>query len=297
MEEVKILIVALVSFLSQENIPITAKSAEIHIDRTNRQVTIKQYDLISVEQYRELAKVGLDSLMQVQSLREDMAPLRLTHTSFYEEDDKLNAVLYLQYEDVKDLRKMSFYSDPEENLSYPYMDSFEYDLRTGRVDGRNVRFDQGQDVKFKMEAKQAYPETIYGLLDDWKALKATKYVDVTEDFSVNDFKKLRKFILKKGDGKSFRNIENNNPHYRFDDFGVYLASTDHRQIDHTKSLPSENYDELVIWGNRQFSLYLFDEHTTNTNPYLENDKVYFVKSNPLDAATLLTYLGQIRKKL
>ncbi|MFS4416641.1 hypothetical protein [Maribacter sp. 2307ULW6-5] len=297
MEEVKILLLALVSFLSNDNLPITARSAEIHIDRANRQVTIKQLDLVSVEQYRDVAKVALDSLMQAQTLREDMAPLRLAHTSFYEEEGTLNAVLYLQYEDIKDLRKMSFYADTEENLSYPYMKDFVYELQTGRIDGRHVRFDQGQDVKFRMEGKQAFPDGIYSLLDDWNAIKAAKYVDVTEDFSVNDFKELRKFILKKGRGMSFRNIENNNPHHTFDDLGLYLASTTVRKLDHSEPLPSQAYNELVIWGNGQFSLYLFDENTPNTNPYLLDDKVYLLKPRHLDIRTLQTYLQQIRKKL
>lgn len=296
MEEVKILIVALVSFLTQENIPITAKSAEIHIDRANRQISIKQQDLISVSQYKDLAKTGLDSLIRAKSLVADMAPLRLTHTSFYEENGKLNATLYLQYDGIKDLRKMSFYADEEGNLSYPYMDDLDYVLQTGRIDGRYVRFDSGADVKFKMQTKREYPEGVYSLLDDWKSITASKYVDVTDDFSVKDFKKLRKFILKKGTGRSFRNIENNNPHYQFDDLGCYLASSTVRHLDHKKSLAAEKYDELVIWGKGQYSLYLFDENRPNANPYLENDKVYFMKHH-LERDLLLSYLKELLEKI
>lgn len=197
MEEIKILIVALVSFLSQENLPIVAKSAEIHIDRINKQVTIEQQDLISMEQYRDMAKAGLDSLMRTQSLREDMAPLRLVSKRFYEDKGRLNAVLYLQYDDLKDLRNMSFYADDTGGLSYAYMESFEYGLQTGRIDGRDVRFDQGQDVKFKMESKQEYPDGTYSLLEDWYAINALHFKDITADFSVKDFKKFRKFILKR----------------------------------------------------------------------------------------------------
>lgn len=174
MEEVKILVLALVSFLSQENLPIVAKSAEINIDRTNQQITIKQNDLFSLEPYRDMARTGLDSLLKVQSLRADMAPLRLINTSFYEEEGKLNAVLQLQYDALKDLRNMSFFADEEGNLSYAYMEDFEYGLQTGRIDGRYVRFDNSSDVKFKMERKGQYPEGIYSLLDDWKALNASK---------------------------------------------------------------------------------------------------------------------------
>lgn len=297
MEEVKILIVALVSFLSQENLPIAAKSAEIHIDRENRQITIKQNDLISIEQYKDLAKAGLDSLMRANSLVAEMAPLRLAYTNFYETDGKLNATMYLQYDDIKDLRKMSFYADAAGNLSYPYMDDFEYGLQTGRIDERYVRFEEGSDVKFKMQGKQEYPDGMYSLLDDWKSITASKYLDITDDFSVKDFKKLRKFILKKGTERSFRNMENNNPHYQFDDLGCYLTSTTERKFDHSSPLPIEKYNELVIWGKGQWSLYLLDEHTPNTNPYLGTDRVYVIKPVLWDTQTLLAYLKEIQKKL
>lgn len=296
MEEVKILLVALVSFLSQENLPIAAKSAEIHIDRQNRQIRIQQHDLISVEQYKDIAKAGLDSLMCAKTLVADMAPLRLTHTSFYEEEGNLNATLFLQYDDEKELRKMSFYADDKGNLSYPYMDSFEYNLQTSRIDERYVRFEQGADVKFKMQGKQSFPEGTYSLLDDWKSRTASKHIDVADDFSVKDFRKLRRFILKKGVGRSFRSIENNNPYYQLNDLGCYLASTTERKLVHSVPLPIEKYNELVIWGKGQYSLYLFDEYVPNVNPYLERDKVYAIKPNHTDTPILMGYLRKLGKR-
>jgi len=44
-------------------------------------------------------------------------------------------------------------------------------------------------------------------------------------FSKDDFEKLRKFILKKWDRRSFRNFDNNNPHYRFEDFAARFKDT------------------------------------------------------------------------
>ncbi|MDB4292353.1 hypothetical protein N9954_03040 [Maribacter sp.] len=84
---------------------------------------------------------------------------------------------------------------------------------------------------------------------------------------------------------------------KFEDSGAYLASTTKRQLDHTKRLATKAYDELVLWGDGQFSLYLFDEHTKNTNPYLENDKVYFAKAGHLNKNALLAYLEKIQNEL
>jgi hypothetical protein len=173
MEEVKILVVALVSFLTQEQLFIVSESAEIHIDKTEQQIRIIQNNLFSIEGYNEETKNGLDTLMQINTLREDMAPLRLLSKEFYEEDGMLNAIMILEYDNITDLRKLSVYADEEGNLSYPYMPDFEYIMKTGRIENRYVRFDDGQDVKFKMERKGMKIPGTYSLLEDWKELENT----------------------------------------------------------------------------------------------------------------------------
>ncbi len=140
MEQIKILVFALVSFLSTEDIPIGAKSARIEIDTKSKQIRLYQYDLYSLEQYSAIAKAGMDTLLRTQNLVEDLSPLKLTSKHFYEEDGKLNAILYLQYQDLKDLRKISFYADEEGNISYPYLEDYQYNLETGKADGRYIRF-------------------------------------------------------------------------------------------------------------------------------------------------------------
>ncbi|CAN0585953.1 unnamed protein product, partial [Ectocarpus sp. 12 AP-2014] len=68
MEEVKILAVALVSFLTQEQLFIVSESAEIRIDKTEQQIQIIQNNLFSIEGYNEETKNGLDTLMQINTL-------------------------------------------------------------------------------------------------------------------------------------------------------------------------------------------------------------------------------------
>lgn len=294
MEEIKILVMALVSFLSQEQLPIVAKSAEIHIDRTNQQVVIKQYDLFSVAPYRDMAKAGLDSLMQAQKLRSDMAPLRLVSKNFYEEDGKLNAKLHLQYDDLKDLREMSFYADDEGNLSYSYMDDFEYSLQTGSIDGSHVRFHTGQDVKFKMGRKGEYPEGIYSLLDDWKALSASKYMDVTDFFPIKDFNKTRTFIFKNGDRKTYRNFDNGNPHYSFENFDVYLGTGDQRSVLQLGKLRSKEYIEMVIHADAYYTFYSPSHKPLNKNQqHLVEGKVYWFSATNKKQKEVRAYVKEL----
>jgi len=49
-----------------------------------------------------------------------------------------------------------------------------------------------------------------------------EFVDITEDFSVQEFELVKSFILDKGDRRFYRNYDNNNPHYDFSTFHVYL---------------------------------------------------------------------------
>lgn len=51
-----------------------------------------------------------------------------------------------------------------------------------------------------------------------------QFVKITNQFSVEDFEKVKSFILKEGNRKTYRNFDNNNPYYDFKKFAAYLAS-------------------------------------------------------------------------
>ncbi|QLG46007.1 hypothetical protein [Costertonia aggregata] len=297
MEEIKILLFALVSFLSQEDIPIAAKSAEIDINTTTKQITIHQNDIYSLDPYKEQAKAGLDSLMRTTALVEGLFPIKMTSKHIYEEDGKLYAVLYLNYEDVKDLRKISFHSDANGSLSYPYMESYEYELQTGRKDGRYIRFDTNTGVKFKMKRKELLFDGIYSLSKDWKALEKEKFVEISDVFSKKDFEKLRKFILKKGDWRTFRNFDNNNPHFNFTDFDVYLATGDQRSIFENGDLKPKDFIELVIQDKGYYSVYLGQDKNSKEWPNLENGKVYWHNRAYGDEVALGEYFEKIKANM
>jgi len=51
-----------------------------------------------------------------------------------------------------------------------------------------------------------------------------QFVKITNQFSVEDFEKVKSSILKEGNRKTYRNFDNNNPYYDFKKFAAYLAS-------------------------------------------------------------------------
>lgn len=276
MEEIKILVFALASFLSTEDIPIGSKLAEIDINVKTKQIRLHQYDIYSLEQYNENARAGLDTLMRKNNVIQDLSPISMTSKHIYEENGKLNAILYLQYKDLKDLRKISFYADETGNLSYPYLEDYQYDLSTGRIDGRYVRFDADQNVQFRMGRKDYPFKGIYSLTEEWKQLEDEKFIDISETFSKEDFEKLRKFIFKNGDRKTYRNFDSNNPHYSFATFDVYLGTGKQAHAFNRKKIKNKDYTELVIHDQQYYTVYLIsDDKLNKRQTSLETDKVYW----------------------
>ena len=85
------------------------------------------------------------------------------------------------------------------------------------------------------------------------------FLKITDQFSVEDFEQVKKFILKEGNQRTYRNFDNNNPCYDFKKFAAYLASdigqqninNDPKQSDfNTLTLKDDDtYYEIIIVRN------------------------------------------------
>lgn len=258
MEQVHILLYALASFFSTENPPIFAKSAAIEINTTTKQIVLHQYDIRTVPEYSQRAGEALKNLMSALVFVKDLESLVLTSKYFYEADGKLNASIYFQYKEMKDLQAISMYFDDGNNtLSYPLMKQFGYTAPDALFDERYIKFKVDGGINFSMFMKETSElKNTVSLLAEWKQIEADKFVDIADIFSKKDFEELRSFIFKKGDRQSFRNFDNDNPHYRFEDFDVYLGTGDQRRVFENDRLKPEDYTELVIGFSRGFVVYL-----------------------------------------
>lgn len=300
MEKVQILLYALASFFSTENPPILSKSAKIEINMATKQIVLQQYDISTIPQYSDKAATALEQLMEAQAVVKDLEALLFTGKYFYEEDGKLNASIYFQFREMRDLRAISMYFNAEKNtLSYPYMEEFNYTAADGVFDDRYVRFKADGDIDFEMATKET-PElkNTVSLLPEWKKIEADKYVDVSELFSKKDFEKLRKFIFKNGDRRTFRNFDNNNPHYSFENFDVFLGTGDQRSVFENDSLKQKDFTELVIGFSGGFTLYLkplkqFNGKASN----FEGGKVYTAKNSSENMGNLIERLTTIKQAI
>jgi hypothetical protein len=75
-----------------------------------------------------------------------------------------------------------------------------------------------------------------------------QYIDLSEELTVKEFKDMVGFILKNGDRQTYCNMYNNNPHYKFEGFEVFLNPI-HQTINWTNdNLSNEisDYNAIVI---------------------------------------------------
>lgn len=71
------------------------------------------------------------------------------------------------------------------------------------------------------------------------------YVDITEDFSLEDFEIANTYILNNGDRQTYRAFDNNNPHYSFDGFEAYLnAEIGQKNINNDSTI--SDFNEITI---------------------------------------------------
>lgn len=74
---------------------------------------------------------------------------------------------------------------------------------------------------------------------------------ITDQFSVKDFEKVKEFILEKGNRKTYRNFDNNNPFYDFGKFQAYLGADIGQQNIYNDPKISD-FNELTLKDNNDY---------------------------------------------
>ncbi len=109
----------------------------------------------------------------------------------------------------------------------------------------------------------------------------TNFLKITNQFSVEDFEKVKEFILEKGTRKTYRNFDNNNPFYDFGKFLGYLGADIGQQNIYNDPKISD-FNELTLKDNDHYYKILIvrkgdiqDSKKGIQNGMQENE-VYFV---------------------
>lgn len=76
-------------------------------------------------------------------------------------------------------------------------------------------------------------------------MKSDYYRDITEFFSLQEFEDLLSFVLENGNNKTYCSLYNNNPHYAFAGFDVYLNPVSGNNSD-LGDFKLSDFNELLI---------------------------------------------------
>ncbi len=150
--------------------------------------------------------------------------------------------------------------------------------------------------------------TSYSQKSIFKNKLSMNFTNITSLINLEEFEKIKEFILKNGDKRTYRNYDNNNPHYKFMNCDVFMAAdigqryinndpkvSDFNQVTITDFNSDIKYYELIIirkgdlkaekaWikkGMKEEQVYLVDVY---------NKGLKFMKNN------LPNYLKQIKKE-
>ena len=135
------------------------------------------------------------------------------------------------------------------------------------------------------------------------------FKNVTNQIDTNEFEKIKKFILKNGDRKTYRNFDGKNPHYKFENCDIFLGSdigqkniyndpeiSDFNQLTITDQNSDIRYYELIIV--RKGSL---TQNKAWIRKGMEENQVYLVDNYDIGlelmAKNLTDYLKRIREEI
>lgn len=79
----------------------------------------------------------------------------------------------------------------------------------------------------------------------------TNFLKITNQFSAEDFENVKEFILEKGNRKTYRNFDNNNPFYDFGKFQGYLGADIGQQNIYNDPKISD-FNELTLKDNDHY---------------------------------------------
>lgn len=154
------------------------------------------------------------------------------------------------------------------------------------------------------------------LIENNKYNLRMNYTNISNLLSVEEFEKIKRFILNKGDRKTYRNFDNDNPHYELMNFDLFLgADIGQRNINNDPEISDFNqltiadehseirYYELIIvrkgdvkalksWirsGMKEEEVYLVDFYGKGLEMMKNNIKGYLKQLNKKIIETNMLY--------
>lgn len=137
--------------------------------------------------------------------------------------------------------------------------------------------------------------------NEFKSTAPDSYRDISQKLSVQYFEGIKLFILSRGDRQSYCNLYNNNPHYLFEGFDVYL-NPDIGQQNINCDTAISDFNILVIRDSFSEPQYyhlltvrsgdLSKEKVIETISGMTEEKVYLLNKNGIELDSIVDNLDE-----
>ncbi len=109
-----------------------------------------------------------------------------------------------------------------------------------------------------------------------------KHMKITGYLNVEEFERIKKFILANGDRLTYRNIDNDNPHFRTNDSDLFLNPSDRSVKNCDPSMT--DFNEVVVHNsNDEFQYYIIRiVRKGETSPGFEENNGYWRNPHKYD---------------
>ena len=133
------------------------------------------------------------------------------------------------------------------------------------------------------------------------------YLKINQHLSTEQFEQVKNFILEKGDRSTFRNIDNDNPHYRIRHFNIYLGASNRHNLYGDPAISDFNeiivydssndiqyfYIKIVRKGDKKDADIYVPQELEESNVYLLN--IYGEDTDKMQEDFLNNYLPEIKQ--
>ncbi|APU10790.1 hypothetical protein JM80_3306 [Cellulophaga sp. RHA_52] len=150
MVEVKSLVMAIISFFIQGEVPLVSTDTVFFVDVESKTITIEQHNLSTIKGQEEAATVGLKLAMEQTSLDDSLQGLTLISKKIYEKDNTLNATIKLSYNSIKYITSLGFHLNTDGTYAYYKNNTIELLTDNGVEEEHQYNFKADQNIKFKI---------------------------------------------------------------------------------------------------------------------------------------------------
>ena len=167
MVEIKSLILAIICFFTQEQIPVISTDVTLFLDVTEKIIIIEQHNLSTIKEEEQNAIKGLKAIKNKTDLVASMQNVTLISKEIFVKNNELNAKIKLSYTSIKDIADLGFSLNTDGTYSYFKSNTIELLTDNGIEKEDEFIFKADKNIKFKVTPKLYKDVKLISLAPAW----------------------------------------------------------------------------------------------------------------------------------